>query len=200
MQAGRLLFLGLGSLLVVALALALYLAWPLGASQRAEALSTVDIDMGNFWFCDSSANSDATGTICTVTINVGDSVTWTNTTALTTHTATHCADDFVTCSGPREWDTGFVGGGTTSTPQGPFNTSGTFIYRCQLHPLAMRATLIVQEIVGGTAERPDLGDAQTPLETSESSAGDYAIVAGAIAAGAMVIAASAWHIRRRWPR
>jgi len=143
MRPRWLLLLGPASLLVAALAL--YWAWPL-AGQRAEAATTININMGNFWFCDSGANNDTSGTLCTVTIDVGDSVKWTNTTSITPHTATHCPDNFTNCLGTRLWDTGTVSGGQMSAVQGPFNTPGTFIYRCQIHPTTMRATLIVQAV------------------------------------------------------
>jgi hypothetical protein len=57
--------------------------------------------------------------------------------------------------------------------------------------------------VGGIAELPDLAgtsaeEAVASPEGSGWSAGDYAALAGGLAAAALAIAAGAWYARRRW--
>jgi plastocyanin len=65
-----------------------------------------------------------------VTIHVGDAVTWTNT-STRTHTAT--SDD-------GEWDTSSIGPGMQRSQT--FNTAGTFGYHCAIHP-SMEGTIVV---------------------------------------------------------
>lgn len=65
----------------------------------------------------------------TVTINVGDSVTWTNSDAQA-HTATGDG-----------WNTGDLGNGDSGSIT--FRTAGTFDYMCGIHP-AMRGTVVVR--------------------------------------------------------
>ncbi|HLO35681.1 MAG TPA: cupredoxin family copper-binding protein [Candidatus Deferrimicrobium sp.] len=66
----------------------------------------------------------------TITIAVGDTVTWSNADAQG-HTAT--ADD-------GSFDTGTIAGGTSKSAT--FSTAGTFTYHCKIHP-AMTATIVV---------------------------------------------------------
>ncbi len=161
MESSRRLLLFLAALVLGAGALAVYWAWPWDEGQGAGAQSIVNIQMGDRWFCNPSADGDTTGTVCTVTVATGSLVTWTNTSD-TPHTATHCADNFGACSGPRVWDTGFLSNlGQVSLPQGPFLTPGKLIYRCQAHPDEMRATLIVQEAGPGPTQTPTATAAPT---------------------------------------
>jgi plastocyanin len=82
----------------------------------------------------------------TVTINVGDSVTWTNQDSIA-HTAT---------AGDGSFDTGnIVAGGTESVT---FDTAGTFAYHCTIHA-TMNGTVVVQ------------GAAATPAPTPEPTVG-----------------------------
>jgi plastocyanin len=67
----------------------------------------------------------------TVTVNVGDSVTWTNQDS-TAHTAT---------AGDGSFDTGSIGAGQTATVT--FDSAGTFAYVCSIHP-QMAGTVTVQ--------------------------------------------------------
>jgi plastocyanin len=69
-------------------------------------------------------------TPASVTIHVGDAVTWTNT-STRTHTAT--SDD-------GEWDTSSIGPGMQRSQT--FNTAGTFGYHCAIHP-SMEGTIVV---------------------------------------------------------
>ena len=71
-----------------------------------------------------------------VTVDVGDTVTWTNADAQG-HTAT--ADD-------ASFDTGTIAGGASASET--FATAGTFGYHCRIHP-AMTATVVVRAAAGG---------------------------------------------------
>jgi plastocyanin len=82
----------------------------------------------------------------TVTVNVGDSVTWTNQDSLP-HTAT---------AGDASFDTGSIGAGQTATVT--FDTAGTFAYICSIHP-QMAGTVVVQ------------GAAATPAPTAAPTTG-----------------------------
>jgi MYXO-CTERM domain-containing protein len=84
----------------------------------------------------------------TVTVAVGDSVTWTNGDGVT-HTAT--ADD-------ASFDTGQIGAGTTSTTI-TFSTAGTFAYHCSIHS-SMHGTIVVS--AASTPPPTDTLDPATP--------------------------------------
>jgi plastocyanin len=71
-----------------------------------------------------------------VSVSVGDSVTWTNGDGVG-HTAT--ADD-------ASFDTGTIAGGASNSVT--FSTAGTFVYHCSIHP-AMTGTITVQAAAGG---------------------------------------------------
>jgi plastocyanin len=74
-----------------------------------------------------------------VTINVGDTVTWTNDDAQA-HTATG-----------NGWNTGDLGNGESGSVT--FQAAGTFEYMCGIHP-AMRGTVVVRP-AGGTTPPTD---------------------------------------------
>jgi plastocyanin len=71
-----------------------------------------------------------------VTVNVGDTVTWTNNDSVA-HTATD--DDM-------SWDTGTLSQGGSGSIT--FNSAGTFPYHCSVHP-TMHGTVVVQAASGG---------------------------------------------------
>ena len=114
--------------------------------EPAEA-ATVTVRVGDIFFCDPASTPCAQphGT----TISVGDTVTWEwgpggAGTGLS-HTTTHCADNLTSCLGPREWDsTPVQTSGTFSHSFGLEDEGGTFLYRCQVHPLTMQGSIIVQ--------------------------------------------------------
>jgi plastocyanin len=90
-----------------------------------------------------------------VTVAVGDTVTWTNADAQN-HTAT--ADD-------ASFDTGTIAGGTSKSVT--FAAAGTFGYHCKIHP-TMTATIVVQAAVGGGANPPPT-DTLDPLPARTDS-------------------------------
>jgi plastocyanin len=94
-----------------------------------------------------------------VSVSVGDRVTWTNGDGVG-HTAT--ADD-------ASFDTGTIAGGGSDTVT--FSTAGTFAYHCTIHP-AMSGTITVQAAAGGggaTATTPPTDAAATNDGSSAAS-------------------------------
>ncbi len=121
------------------------LLWLGYGSQSSTPVSaaTFFIEVGDFWFCDSSfQNGD-----CETTISVGDSVTWGFDSASATHTTTECTGSCGSAIGDpglREWDSGAM---TSGTFERTFDSPGTFQYQCNIHPLSMRGTIIVNGAV-----------------------------------------------------
>lgn len=77
----------------------------------------------------------------TVTIQVGDSVTWTNEDSVA-HTAT---------AGDGSFDTGSIAGGASDTVT--FDTAGTFAYSCSIHP-QMTGSVVVEAAAATSAPTP----------------------------------------------
>jgi len=88
-----------------------------------------------------------------VTVNVGDTITWTNEDAAP-HTAT--ADD-------GEFDTGTLSRGASGSQT--FSSAGTFSYFCTIHP-SMTATVTV---VGGSSGSDDAGSGASPTPATSST-------------------------------
>ena len=84
----------------------------------------------------------------TVTVNVGDSVTWTNSDAQA-HTAT---------SGSA-WDSGAIGGGASASVT--FRSAGTYDYACAFHA-AMTGRVMVRAAGGGTTPPTDTAPVTAP--------------------------------------
>ena len=80
----------------------------------------------------------------TVTVQVGDTVTWTNKDGAS-HTAT--ADD-------GSFDTDGIGSGTTASVT--FDTAGTFAYHCKIHT-DMTATVVVEAAAASPSPAPSSG-------------------------------------------
>lgn len=95
----------------------------------------------------------------TVTVAVGDTVTWTNSDAQA-HTAT--ADD-------NSWETGTIANNNSATVT--FAAAGTFAYHCTIHP-EMTGTVVVQ--AAAPAPTPAPGTTQPPTDTGAAggSSGD----------------------------
>ncbi len=91
---------------------------------------------GPFWFCSSSYS----GSVCTTTITLGDTVTWQNTTSVS-HTSTECDSVCGTTPMGPLWDSGVISpGGSYSRT---FNQVGTFNYQCNIHPTQMKGQIVV---------------------------------------------------------
>ena len=138
----------------VAGALALALGVGAGTVQAADR----DVDISGFTFSPR-----------TVTVNVGDSVTWTNSDAQT-HTAT---------SGSA-WDTGDIGNGESKSIT--MRRAGTFDYICSIHP-TMTGTVVVRGASG--APRTDaLGataDGTDPIAVTLAALGMLMLASAAVA-------------------
>jgi hypothetical protein len=105
-----------------------------------------------------------------VSVSVGDSVTWTNGDGVG-HTAT--ADD-------ASFDTGTIAGGGSDSVT--FSTAGTFAYHCTIHP-AMTGTITVAAAGGGggsTATTPPTDTAAAGASPVAQSGGSIALLAIAV--------------------
>ena len=103
-----------------------------------------------------------------ITIAVGDMITWTNNDGVG-HTAT--ADD-------ASFDTGTIAAG--SSKSATFATAGTFTYHCKIHP-AMAATIVVT-----SATTPPTTDTLDPAAPSTGGGAPLALLALAGLAGLVI--------------
>jgi plastocyanin len=110
----------------------------------------------------------------TVTVNVGDTVTWTNSDAQA-HTAT----------AGSAWNTGDIANGDSASIT--FETAGTFDYICAIHP-TMTGTVVVN---AGSAP---------PTDTDPRPATSDAIPYGTLLALGIVLLVSTLLAARRFPR
>jgi plastocyanin len=112
------------------------------ADSGKTAAANANVNVGDFWFC----NSSYSGGTCPTVINPGDTVTWTWVGSFQ-HTTTACSDGtFTTCGAAQGWDSPVM---TSGTFQRTFNTAGTFFYRCNLHPGTMLGRIdVIQDTDG----------------------------------------------------
>ncbi len=105
----------------------------------------------------------------TVTVEVGDSVTWENGDGVG-HTATGSGGAF---------DTGTVSGGQSATVT--FDTAGTFAYVCTIHP-TMQGSVVV-EAASTATDAPNVTPAATDAlaPSGDGAADPVAMVAGLLA-------------------
>ena len=130
-------------------------------------------------------------TPATLTITVGDTVTWTNQTSDTPHTTT---------ANGGAWDSGTLNPGQTFSHT--FTTPGTFAYHCQFHQsLGMVGTIVVKAAgpsPTGATPPPAGSGAQGGSPLPNTGAGSSTIVLfwlglGLLAAGAVTL----FGLRRR---
>jgi len=124
----------------------------------------------------------------TITVQVGDTVTWTNQDS-TAHTATAAG----------AFDTGNIANGASKSIT--FATAGTFAYHCTIHP-TMTGTVVVQ---AGTAPEPTIGDAVSitpaPTDTLAKAAAEDGVssaVAAALATLGVVMLVGTFIAERRF--
>jgi hypothetical protein len=172
------------ALAVAGLALALVVAASVLTTHSTPArAATVTVPIGEFsiygfWFCDASH----IGNVCTTTIQVGDSVTWQNTTA-TSHTSTECDSVCGTIPGSPMWDIAIDPYDTTAPLQ--FNQVGTFNYQCNVHPTQMKGRIVVQAapltatITPTPTSTPSPTATLVPTSTSPPPVGGIALDPGA---------------------
>ncbi|MDH3470732.1 MAG: cupredoxin domain-containing protein, partial [Acidimicrobiia bacterium] len=115
-----------------------------------------------------------------LTLNVGDSVSWANTGAAP-HTVTDRAGSF---------DSGFLSTGESYTRT--FSAPGSFSYFCTLHP-EMTASVTVLDTGGGGAAVPqpvtESGTTATPGTATASARGDVAVIDNAFSPRSISVAA-----------
>jgi plastocyanin len=111
----------------------------------------------------------------TVTVNVGDTVTWTNNDGVS-HTATADGGSF---------DTGTIGNGSSASET--FNTAGTFAYHCSVHPTMQGSVVVAAASTGGGGGGGGGGvpgtDTVALAPSSDGSATGFALLLGAAAGG-----------------
>lgn len=165
------LSLATGGLGVIAAA-----AFMLTGGPGAGAQSNTVVPVGDLWFCDSSFENG----VCETTVTAGDTVQW-DWVGSEIHTTTHCADNLDDCSGPHLWDSPIQASGSFSHT---FNTPGSFLYRCQVHPFEMRGVINVVEAAEPTPtaepDAPDedatqpapgaLGEVEQPSDSTDAEA------------------------------
>jgi plastocyanin len=143
--------------------LALAAALLVGSPYQATAATTT-IAVGDFWFC----NASFAGGVCETTIHAGDTVAWDFSQAMNQHTATECG---ASCDSPSSmplWNSGRMTGGTF---QFTFTQAGTFLYQCQVHPLAMRGRIVVQAAPTATSTAPSATSTSPPAAGQTPSVG-----------------------------
>ena len=116
----------------------LFAALPAIFATPAAAQQTANVAVGDIWFCDSSFSNG----ICNTQITAGDTVVWDFGSGNLPHTATECGASCDTPTGTPLWDSGVLQGSGTFSHT--FNTPGTFLYVCQVHPFQMRGEIVVQ--------------------------------------------------------
>ncbi|HJX61437.1 MAG TPA: hypothetical protein VJ578_02605 [Dehalococcoidia bacterium] len=181
----------LAALATAAVISVLLLSLPQGA-QEAHADTTIAV--GDLWFCDSSFQNG----VCETVINQGETVTWNYASGVTVHNSRECGANCSSPSGTPVWQLPAAPTAAPWSESFTFNTPGTYLYRCDLHTVAMRGRIVVQAppSVGGIAELPEV--AQAPSGPSGSAGRTYAALAGGLAVALAAVAAGAWFAKRRW--
>ena len=167
-------------LAVIAVAL-ITLATISHADSRDTLAANTTVNVGSFFFCNSSFQNG----VCPTTIKVGDTVTWSFVSG--THNTTACSDStFNTCSAAQGWASPNQSSGTFLHT---FNTAGTFYYKCTLHPTQMRGRIDVlqdtdadgwsdgAEAVIGTNPSAACGANAWPADINNSGFADTADIA-----------------------
>lgn len=145
-------------LTLAAIAFALF-AIGLPSQLRVASAADQTVEVGNLWFCSPSFENG----VCTTTINVGDTVTWSNVAGF--HTVTECAEGHDPCPLPGGFNSGQLEAGDTFSFT--FNNAGSFEYYCAFHPSEMRGVVVVQQPTPtpSPAGQPT-ADATTPPATT----------------------------------
>jgi plastocyanin len=171
----------------------LLLGLPQGA-QEAHADTTIAV--GDLWFCNSSFQNG----VCETVINQGETVTWNYAGGVTVHNSRECGANCSSPSGTPVWQLPAAPTAAPWSESFTFNTPGTYLYRCDLHTVAMRGRIVVlapqPPSVGGIAELPEV--AQAPSRSSDSAGRTYAALVGGLAVALAAVAAGAWYAKKRW--
>ena len=136
----------LAAILAVAATAAVW--WQQSASPTATAQETTTVAVGDIWFCNESFYAG----VCETTISVGDTVSWDFGPSMLPHTTTACGADCDSPTATPLWDSGLTGDG--STFEFTFDTPGTYLYYCSVHPALQRGRIVVQQDLPPTSTPP----------------------------------------------
>lgn len=146
----------------------------LAFAPRTRAASTISVEISGFAFQPA-----------TVTIQVGDTVTWTNLDG-----AAHTATD----TGPQALFDGVMDNGESFSYT--FTQAGTFNYFCTFHP-QMTGTVIVQAASAGGSQVPDAAMGQPADDPpTPGPLGSAAAMLGAVLLMLSLLIAISWNRRR----
>lgn len=120
----------------------------------------VNVDVGNFYFCDQSFQ----GGVCETTITAGDTIVWSVSAGF--HTVTECDVNYATCPPAGGFDSGTVSQGQQF--QRTFDSAGTFYYRCDFHAV-MRGRITVQAIQAPTTPTPTPSPTTAPTMAASAT-------------------------------
>ncbi len=129
-------------------------------SSTPVSAATFQIQVGDFWFC----NSLFKGETCVREVAVGDSVTWLFEPTSFIHTTTECTGSCGSAIGDPDSRLWHRVSTASDTFERTFDTQGTFEYQCNIHPSQMRGTIIVG---GGAPPAPSV--TATPVATVAAS-------------------------------
>lgn len=148
-----------------------------------------------------AATPDAT---CTATIQEGDSLMWVAPAplAVNAHTVTECTNNtFAVCGAGSSAPNPIEDSGVRFQPGWPylvpFNDPGTFFYRCEIHPAAMRGVVSVIAGVGGTVELRGTSDVPAPASEATGGTSPLAYAALAAAAGMFIVTIGGFAVQRK---
>ena len=151
------------ALLVVALIVTLAVtAAMIGSGPINVRAAQVNVDVGNFYFCDQSFQ----GGVCETTVNAGDTVVWS--VSAGTHNVTECDASFATCPMSGGFVSAALGQGQQF--QHTFDAAGTFYYECTFHPQGMKGRVVVQAAQATATPSPTPAPTQTAAPTTAASA------------------------------
>jgi plastocyanin len=200
MAKAALLALGAGLVATVMLAL----------STAPATAATVTVAAGDFWFCDPSFQTG----VCTTTVQEGDTVVWDFAGSAEPHTTTECGASCDSPTGSPLWESGFIEppGATFSYT---FDTPGSYLYVCRVHPFDMRGQIVVEAAPdagptddGGTGSSTPAPTASAPDGTGglpAAGAGPRGgtqpgrLIAALAASGLVLSGVGLLLERRRWP-
>jgi len=142
---------------------------PAGHEALAQPATTT-IQVGDYYFCDQSY----VNAVCETTVNEGDTVEW-QFAGSQLHSTTECSGDLETCSAPHLWDSPLMDSGSFSFA---FDTPGTYLYRCQAHPIEMRGQINVLAAAQPSPSPQASPQASPPAATPTPAAQPSAVPSG----------------------
>ena len=134
---------------------------PVGHEALAQPATTA-VQVGDYYFCDQSYENG----VCETTVNEGDTVEW-QFAGSQVHSTTECGGDLDACPEPHLWDSSFMDSGSFPFA---FDTPGTYLYRCEVHPDQMRGRVIVLAAAQPSPSPQASPLAATPTPRLEASA------------------------------